>query len=68
MKLIDKEQLIEDFYSSYVDLDEFKRNLISTYVNKEGYIYEDDVIELLNDFLEGIVNIIETAEIYEKKF
>lgn len=61
MILIDKEQLIQDLYSENLDKDEFEWNLIYKY-SKDGELYEDDVIQILDEFLEGIVNVIDTAE------
>ena len=61
MILIDKEQLIQDLYSENLDKDEFEWDLIYKY-SKDGELYEDDVIQILDEFLEGIVNIIDTAE------
>lgn len=61
MILIDKEQLIQDLYSKNLDKDEFEWNLIYKY-SKDGELYEDDVIQILDEFLEGIVNVIDTAE------
>lgn len=61
MILIDKEQLIQDLYSENLDKDEFEWDLIYKY-SKDGELYEDDVIQILDEFLEGIVNVIDTAE------
>lgn len=61
MNLIDKEQLISDLYSETLDKDEFERNLIYKY-SKSGYLYEDDIIQILDEFLKGIINVINTAE------
>ena len=61
MILIDKEQLIKDLYSENLDKDEFEWDLIYKY-SKDGELYEDDVIQILDEFLEGIVNVIDTAE------
>lgn len=61
MILIDKEQLIQDLYSENLDKDEFEWNLIYKY-SKDGELYEDDVIQILDEFLKGIVNVIDTAE------
>ena len=61
MILIDKEQLIQDLYSENLDKDEFEWDLIYKY-SKNGELYEDDVIQILDEFLEGIVNVIDTAE------
>ena len=61
MILIDKEQLIQDLYSENLDKDEFEWDLIYKY-SKDGELYEDDVIQILDEFLEGIVDVIDTAE------
>ena len=61
MILIDKEQLIKDLYSENLDKDEFEWDLIYKY-SKDGELYEDDVIQILDEFLKGIVNVIDTAE------
>ena len=61
MILIDKEQLIQDLYSENLDKDEFEWDLIYKY-SKDGELYEDDVIQILDEFLEEIVNVIDTAE------
>ena len=61
MILIDKEQLIQDLYSENLNKDEFEWDLIYKY-SKDGELYEDDVIQILDEFLEGIVNVIDTAE------
>ena len=61
MILIDKEQLIQDLYSENLDKDEFEWDLIYKY-SKDGELYEDDVIQILDEFLEGIVNVIDTTE------
>ena len=61
MILIDKEQLIQDLYSENLDKDEFEWDLIYKY-SKDGELYENDVIQILDEFLEGIVNVIDTAE------
>lgn len=61
MILIDKEQLIQDLYSENLDKDEFEWDLIYKY-SKDGELYEDDVIQILDEFLEGIVNVIDTVE------
>ena len=61
MILIDKKQLIQDLYSENLDKDEFEWDLIYKY-SKDGELYEDDVIQILDEFLEGIVNVIDTAE------
>ena len=44
-----------------MDKDEFEWDLIYKY-SKDGYLYEDDIIQILDEFLEGIINIINTAE------
>lgn len=62
MILIDKEQLIQDLYSEALDKDKFEWDLIHKY-SKDGELYEDDVIQILDEFLEGVVNVIDTAEI-----
>lgn len=68
MELIDKEQLIIDLQSEYLDIEEFKYNLICKYSDENGEIYEDDVNQLLDEFLQGIINVIDTAEIIEKRY
>lgn len=52
---------IQDLYSENLDKDEFEWDLIYKY-SKDGELYEDDVIQILDEFLEGIVNVIDTAE------
>ena len=56
--------MIKNNYSENLDKDEFEWDLIYKY-SKDGELYEDDVIQILDEFLEGIVNVIDTAETIE---
>ena len=53
--------MIKNNYSENLDKDEFEWDLIYKY-SKDGELYEDDFILILDEFLEGIVNVIDTAE------
>ena len=65
MILIDKEQLIQDLYSENLDKDEFNKLLQIIDVEKSHQLEMkdvDNIVQILDEFLEGIVNVIDTAE------
>lgn len=61
MRLIDADELINFFYCEISGTDEYIQSLVDKHqLTYENDVNEGEVIDLCNDFLEGIKNVINT--------